>query len=217
MQQGRAATISGIVGDVRERGLLRPADPVIYWCGFSPFWPDVFFLVRTDPARAVSMGVIRPALREIEPNRAVYAVRPLAEALSNSLSQQRLNTLLLVLFAAMALFLAAMGLYGVLSQLVATRRREIGVRMALGARPGQIVTSIVGQAATVTGLGMIAGLGAALALAQFMATLVFGVPTRDPVTFVIVPLLLALVATVTALVPARRAARVDPMHALRED
>jgi predicted permease len=208
--------IVGIVADVRERGVLRGAEPVIYWCGFSPYWPDVTFLVRTDPARAVSIGVIRAALRETEPNRAVYAIRPLTEWIARSLSQQRINTVLLVLFAAMALLLAAMGLYGVLSQLVASRRREIGVRMALGARPTQIVTSIVAQAATVTGLGMIVGIVGALALARFMTTLVFGISARDPLTFAIVPILLALVAVLTALIPARRAARIDPMTSLRD-
>ncbi|OLC43696.1 MAG: hypothetical protein AUH43_20095 [Acidobacteria bacterium 13_1_40CM_65_14] len=198
---GITGDIIGIVGDVRERGLLKAPDPVIYWCGFSPYWPDTFFLVRTDPARAVSIGVIRAALRETEPNRAVYAIRPLTESIARSLSQQRINTVLLVLFAAMALLLAAMGLYGVLSQLVSSRRREIGVRMALGARPTQIVTSIVAQAATVTGLGIIVGIVGALALARVMTTLVFGIPARDPLTFAIVPILLALVAAITALVP----------------
>jgi predicted permease len=217
MPAGQSAEIIGIVGDVRERGRLRGAEPVIYWCGFSPYWPDPFFLVRTNPARAVSIGAIRAALREIEPNRAVFAVRPLSDALSSALSQQRLNTMLLALFAAMALFLAAMGLYGVLSQLVATRRREIGVRMALGARPGQIVRSVVAQAALVTGIGIAVGLGGALALTRFMAGLVFDISAVDPVTFAVVPLLLAAVSTVTALVPARRAARVDPMRALREE
>jgi predicted permease len=208
--------IIGIVGDVRERGVLQPPDPLIYWCGFSPYWPDTFFLIRTNPARAVSIGAVRAAMREIEPNRAVYAVLPLAESITGSLSQQRLNTNLLVLFAATALMLAAMGLYGVLSQLVASRRREIGVRMALGARPVQIVTSVVWQAATITAVGIAVGIAGALALARFMTTLVFGIPARDPLTFAIGPLLLALVAGVTALIPARRAARVDPMTSLRD-
>jgi len=213
---GISGEIIGIVGDVRERGVLRAPEPLMYWCGFAPYWPDVTFLVRTDPDKAVSLGVIRAALGEIEPNRAVYAVRPLTEWIERSLSQERLNTILLVLFAMMALFLAAMGLYGVLSQLVASRRREIGVRIALGARPTQIVASICAQAATVTALGMIAGIVGAAALARFMTALVFEIPPRDPLTFAIVPLLLGLVAAFTALVPARRAARIDPMTSLRD-
>jgi putative ABC transport system permease protein len=160
--------------------------------------------------------MIRAALREIEPNRAVYAIRPLNESIARSLSQQRINTVLIVLFAAMALFLAAMGLYGVLSQLVSARRREIGVRIALGARPAQIIAAIVTRTAAVTAFGIVAGLAGAFALARFMATLVFDVSAHDPVTFASVPLLLALVAALAALVPARRATRVDPMTSLRE-
>jgi putative ABC transport system permease protein len=213
---GTSADIIGIVGDVRERGPLKAAEPLIYWCGFSPYWPDPVFMVRTDPARAVSIGVIRAALREIEPNRAVYAISPLSELIAASFSQQRLNAVLIVLFAAMALFLAAMGLYGVLSQLVSSRRREIGVRMALGARPTQIVTSVVAHAVTIAGFGIIAGIAGALVLARFMTMLVFGIPAHDPLTFALVPIVLAAVAILTALVPARRAARIDPMTSLRD-
>jgi ABC-type antimicrobial peptide transport system permease subunit len=133
-----------------------------------------------------------------------------------SLSQQRLNTILLALFAATALMLAALGLYGVLSQLVSARRREIGVRVALGARPVQILSAVVGQAATLTGLGVAAGLGAAFVLTRFMATLVFGISARDPLTFVLVPVVLVLVAALAAIIPARRAGRVDPMDVLRD-
>ena len=104
-----------------------------------------------------------------------------------------------------------------MSQLVAARRREIGVRMALGARAGQIRVSIVAQAATVTGAGIVAGLAGALALARFMTALVFDIPTLDPVTFAAVPAMLAAVALAAAMIPARRAAAVDPMRALRED
>jgi putative ABC transport system permease protein len=212
----RTTRIVGVVGDVREGGLLKEPEPLIYWCGYNPYWPDQRFLVRSSADRPVSMSAIRAALREIEPGRAVYAEQPLTDLLSASLSQQRLNTILLALFAATALMLAALGLYGVLSQLVSARRREIGLRMALGARPVQILSAVVGQAATLTGLGMAAGLGAAFVLAQFMATLVFGISPRDPLTFVLVPVVLALVATLAAIVPARRAGRVDPMEVLRD-
>ena len=214
---GSAARIVGVVGDVHENGVNKPADPVIYWCGYNGYWPDPHFLVRMLPGRAASLAVIRAALTEIEPRRAVYSVRTLADTLTESTSQQRLNTLLLALFAATALALAGIGLYGVLSQLVASRRREIGVRMALGARTGQILRSVIGQAATVTGMGIAAGLAGALALTRFMTTLLFGVTAVDPMTFAAVPALLAMVALAAALIPARRAAAVDPMRVLRED
>jgi putative ABC transport system permease protein len=214
---GQSSEISGVVGDVRENGLLKEPEPLIYWCGYSPYWPDPFFLLRANPARPVSSAAVRAALLEVEPQRAVYSVRPLVDRLSDSVSQPRANTILLSLFAAMSLLLAAMGLYGVLTQLVAARTREIGVRMALGARPVQVLASVAAQAAAVTGFGIAAGLAGALMLARFMATLLFGVPSRDPLTFALVPVVLAVVAAAAAIVPARRAARVDPMVALREE
>jgi putative ABC transport system permease protein len=162
------------------------------------------------------MAAIRTALVEIEPGRAVYGEQRLTDALWTSLSQQRVNAILLALFAATALLLAALGLYGVLSQLVSAQRREIGVRMALGARPLRILFSVVAQAAALTGVGMAAGLAAAFVLARFMATLVFAISLRDPPTFVLVPIVLSLVAAAAAIIPARRAARVDPMDVIRE-
>jgi ABC-type antimicrobial peptide transport system permease subunit len=147
----------------------------------------------------------------------MYAIRPLEESMERSTSQPRLNTLLLSLFAATALTVAALGVYGVLSQLVAGQRREIGVRLALGARAGQILASIFAQAGAMTLAGTLAGLAAAGLLARVMATLVFGVSTHDPVTFLMMPVVLAAVAAAAALVPARRAATVDPMQALREE
>jgi putative ABC transport system permease protein len=212
----RTTKIVGVVGDVRESGFLKQAEPIIYWCGYNPYWPDQYFLVRTRSDRHVSMTAIREALKEIEPARAVYADQSLTELLAASLSPQRVNAILLALFATTALLLAAIGLYGVLSQLVSSRRREIGVRIALGARPSRILSAVVAQAAALTGLGIAAGLCTSLVLARFMATLVFGVSVRDPLTFVLVPLVLAAVAALAAIIPARRAGRVDPMEVLRD-
>jgi putative ABC transport system permease protein len=214
---GTTMNIVGVAGDVHESGLLQPAAPLIYWCGYDGYWPDPYFLVRLRPGRPASIAEIRAALLEVEPKRAMYSVRALTETLAQTTSQQRVNTLLLALFAATALALAAMGLYGVLSQLVAARRREIGVRMALGARAGQILRSVVAQAATITGAGIAAGLAAAFGLARFMTTLLFETPPVDPLTFAGVPVVLAAVALAAAVIPASRAASVDPMRALRED
>jgi len=102
--------IIGVVGDVRERGLATDVEPIVYWCGYSGYWPDVFFIVRMNPARPVSLATVRAALAEIEPARAMYAVRSLDESLADSTAQRRLNTVLLTLFAATALLLATMGL-----------------------------------------------------------------------------------------------------------
>jgi ABC-type antimicrobial peptide transport system permease subunit len=139
----------------------------------------------------------------------------LNDLVAASTSQRRVTTILITLFASTALLLAAMGLYGVLSQLVASRTREIGVRVALGARAGQILAPVGRQAAAVTALGIAAGLAAGFALARLMRTLVFGISPHDLLSFIAVPLLLACVAAVTAYVPARRAARLDPVDALR--
>jgi ABC-type antimicrobial peptide transport system permease subunit len=173
-------------------------------------------MIRSDPAKPVTATAVRAALREIEPTRAMYLVRPLPQVIARSISQPRLNMILLALFAGTALLLASLGLYGVLAQLVAARRREIGVRMALGAAPSRIVRSIAGQAALVTAIGIAAGLGAAFVLSRFMRTLVFDVSVHDPMTFGTVPLVLAAVAAFACLVPVRRASKVDPVDALRE-
>jgi putative ABC transport system permease protein len=213
----RTLTITGIVGDVRENGLAHAPEPLIYWCGYSPYWPDPYFIVRTNAAHPASVASIRSALVEIEPKRAMYSVRPLAESLTRSISQQRLNTILLSIFAATAALVAALGVYGVLSQLVAGQRREIAVRLALGARPAQIVGSIVANAGAITAVGTIAGLAAAGAVARLMGSLLFGVSTHDPATFIAVPVLLGVVAAAAAFVPARRALAIEPACALRNE
>jgi putative ABC transport system permease protein len=212
----RPAEIIGVVGDVRERGVASEAGPMLYFCGLMPYWPDPRYLVRVEDRQRVSMAAIREAVREIEPARAVYAARPLEAFLADSIAQPRLNAILLSLFAWTTMLLAAMGLYGVLSQIVAARRREIAVRIALGARPGRIVASVAAQAAVVTITGIAAGVAAAAAGAQLMASVVFGITARDPLTFVAAPAVLAVVAAVASIVPARRALAIDPMTALRE-
>src|SRR6185436_13422125 len=208
--------IIGVVGDVRERGLASEPGPMMYSCGLMPYWPDPRYLVRVDDPRRVTVAAIRDAVREIEPARAVYAARPLEEFLADSIAQPRLNAVLLSLFAWTTLLLASMGLYGVLSQVVAARRREIGLRVALGARPAQILRSIAAQAALVTGAGIAAGLAAAAAFAQLMASLVFDIAPRDPLTFAAAPAILAIVAAIAAAVSARRALAIEPMTALRD-
>jgi putative ABC transport system permease protein len=214
---GRQLTITGIVGDVRENGLMHAPEPLVYWCGYSPYWPDPYFIVRTTVAHPASVAAIRAALAEIEPKRAIYAVRPLVESLSQSKAQQRLNTVLLSLFAATALLVAALGVYGVLSQLVAGQQREIGVKLALGARGSQILAAIFAHAGAMAAAGTVAGLAAAAALSRLMTALLFGVSAHDPLTFVLVPLVLAAVAGAAASIPARRAIAIEPAQALRAD
>lgn len=210
------ATIVGVVGDVLERGPMSTLEPVAYYCGLMPRRPDPQYLVRTDPSAAVSIMTIRAALQEIEPERAVYAAGALDEAWSSTLAHPRLNTVLLTSFAGMALLLAAIGLYGSLAQFATERTREIGVHIALGARPAQVLARILRIGAVTTGTGLALGIAVTLAGARVMATMVFGVPVYDPVTFIVAPLLIGAVAAFAIIVPARRAAGIDPVRALRE-
>jgi len=216
-QLAYSARIIGVVGDVRENGPSKAPEPLIYWCGFNPYWPDPHFLVRTANDPVATIAAIRAAVREIDPARAVYAAQPLRAVLSRSLSQQRLGMLLLLLFAVTALLLASIGLYGVLSQLVASRRKEIGVRLALGARPLRVARGVVTQAAAMTASGVAVGVALALVASRLLAAIVYGISPRDPVAFVAASALLLFVAALTALIPAARAGRVDPLETLRED
>jgi len=214
---GLRQEIIGIVADVRENGVAKDPPPLMYTCGLQPYWPDPIFLVRTDPGRDVSVATIRDALREIEPDRAMYAVQPLRARLARTISQQWISALLVALFAATALLLAGLGLYGVTSQFVAARRRDIGVRMALGASVSNIVATVAGQAAAMTVAGVVAGIAGALALARLMEGLVFGISTHDPWTFALAPVFLAVVSLVATAIPARRAATLEPIAALRDE
>jgi len=145
----------------------------------------------------------------------ISGVGTMSEVLSESLSRRRFNMLLLVIFAGLAMMLAAVGIYGVMSYVVAQRTHEIGVRMALGARQRDILKQIVGQGMNLVLIGCVIGLGAAFALTHLMASLLYGASATDPLTFVIITLLLLAVAMLACWIPARRAARVDPMEALR--
>ncbi len=209
--------VVGVAGNAREQSLLKEPQPAMYVCGLTPFYPDPWFIVRLDPRRAVAGDAIRAAMREIEPQRAVYFMRTMSEVLADSASQPRLNTFVFTFFGATALTLVAVGLYGLLAQVVSERTREIGVRLALGARPGQVLLDVVRQCAAITAAGVAIGLGLALALARMMTTVVYGVSARDPVTFVGVAAMVSLVALAAAFGPARRAANLDPLTALRQE
>jgi ABC-type antimicrobial peptide transport system permease subunit len=161
------------------------------------------------------MGAVRRAVAELGSGEVVYAVQTMDDVLAHSLAARRLSMLLLSAFAALALLLSCIGIYGVISFLVGQRTHEIGVRMALGAQPGDVMRLVLGQGAKMAVLGVILGLAAALVLTRLMASQLFGVTPHDPFTFVSVGLLLILVALLACYVPARRAVRVDPLIALR--
>jgi putative ABC transport system permease protein len=158
---------------------------------------------------------VRAAIREVNAEQPVYNVRPVTQLLAQSVARRRFNMLLLGTFAALALVLAALGIYGVMAYSVTRRTHELGIRLALGAQRGDILRLVVGQGMVLVGTGAALGLVAALLGARLMASLLFGVSALDPLTYFGVALLLAAVALVACLIPARRATRVDPMVALR--
>jgi putative ABC transport system permease protein len=213
--------IVGVVADVKQSGLDVPAsaelytsyaDPRIDWTG-----GDVSLVVRTAVPELSIVPQLRQALKEIARDVALLNISPMEEVIDRSLAGRKLTLTLFGVFAALALALASSGLYGVIYYLVTQRTREIGIRVALGAQVSRVVTMVMKQGATLVALGIVVGLGGALMLSRLLGGMLYGVSARDPVTFAVVPLLLAMVALLATLVPAWRAARVDPVIALREE
>jgi putative ABC transport system permease protein len=209
-------TVVGVVGDVRNTALSQDS-PSLYYPSAARVagLMDVVVQVDGDPNRV--LPAVRQKVHELDRQLPLSNVRTMDEWVSNNAAQPRLNAQLLVIFAAVALAIAVIGIYGVLAYSVTQRTREIGVRMALGAQPGGVVTLIVREGMIVGLIGIGAGLAAAFALSRALASLLFGVPAHDPFTFASVAVVLTLVALAACAVPAGRAARVDPMIALRED
>jgi ABC-type antimicrobial peptide transport system permease subunit len=174
-------------------------------------------LVRTSGDPSALAASLRAVVRERDPSLAVFGVEPLEATVSRSVSQRRFAMLLLGLFAGTALLLGAVGIHGVLSYDVARRRREIGIRMALGAQPTGILRLVVGQSAILTVVALAVGAAGAFALTRFLSALLFGVSAHDPATLVAVAALMAAVALAATAIPAWRAARTDPATALRAE
>jgi len=208
------AEIIGVVGDVRLNSLNTAPRSTLYWA--QPQLRNEFmtFMVRTRSAPLELAGALRAQVHALDPQQPVANVQTMEEVLSRSLNQPRFTVTLLGVFAAVALLLALVGIYGVISYLVSQRRHEIGVRMALGARASDILRMILTQGAWLAGVGIALGLAGAFATARYLESLLFNLPATDPLTFAGISVLLATVALVASFVPARRATRVDPMVAL---
>ena len=174
-------------------------------------------LVRTDADPEALASPVRRVIREIDPELAVFGVEPFVRTVSRSIGQQRFTMIVLAVFAAVALLLAAIGVHAMFSYAVLRRRREIGIRLALGAAPSAVWRLVVLQGLTLAVIGTVLGVAGALAVSRLVATLLFGVTARDPFTFAAVAALLLIVAGAATLGPARRAARVDPLVVLRSE
>jgi len=210
------AAILGIAGDAREFGLNTEVRPTAYWCA-AVLDPGRYYLVRTagDPANLAS--TVRQRMHAVEPGRAVYDLAPLTAHLGEAFAEVRLRTLLLSLFAATALLLACVGLYGTLSYVVTTRRREIGVRMALGAGRKQIGLRFVAPGMAVAACGAAAGLLLAAWSARFISGMLYHVRANDAISLSAAVAAMLLVALLASAIPAIRAARIDPIRTLREE
>jgi putative ABC transport system permease protein len=215
-QAGQPGLIEGIVGDARERGLDREPSPTVYACFNAPT-PFPFFLVRTTGAPQSMAETIRRKMVELEPRRSLYDILPLEAQLEGAFAENRIRAILLGAFAATALLLACVGLYGTLSYLVNTHRKEVGLRLALGAMPGQIAGRFLARGVAVSILGSTVGLGLALMSARLLAGMLYGVSSSDPETLSAVVLLMFGVAMLASLLPSLRAARVDPIEVLRQE
>ena len=210
-------TIVGVVGVVKQYGLETDGKIATYFPQQQQPSNGMFLVARTSTDAAAISGAVVREIHTVDPNVAVYGIRTMQERLYDSLARQRFASTLLGAFAAFALLLAAVGIYGVMSYLVTQSTHDIGVRVALGARPGNIVGLVVRQGMELAATGILAGLAGAFALTRVMNSLLFGVSATDALTFTAVAVLLAAVAFAATVIPARRATRVDPMVALREE
>jgi len=211
-----SAEIVGISGDAREAGLDQPPVPTVYWCA-PVAEPGTYFLVRTHKTPMTMAETIRRQIHDFEPQRSVYNFAPLEQHFSDALAEGRLRTILLTFFAATALSLACIGLYGTLSYSVNIRRREVGLRLALGALRGQIVQQFLWQGLVVCLLGCVAGFALTAASSRVLAGLLYGVSPTDLPTLSAVIFLVLVVSGVASLLPSLRASRVEPMQFLRDE
>ena len=208
-------TIVGVVADMKRTDFNSEVRPETFFPHAQGAATSMMLVVRGAGDAASLAGLVRSQVRALDPDQPVFSVRTMEEQLSDRRAQHRFNMILLAVFAALALVLAAVGLYGVMAYSVTQRTHELGVRMALGARAADVFRLVVGRGMLLAALGVGAGLLASLALTRVMASLLYGVSATDPLTFGGVALALAAVAFVSCYLPARRATKVDPMGALR--
>jgi predicted permease len=211
--------VIGVVDDVRQHGLdEEPREQIFVDVRQFPSGnPNVYYAVRTDGDPIAVASTIRTMARQLDPRAMVDNVATMDQLVANSVSRRRLYAVLLGVFASVAMILAAVGLFGVLAYVVASRTREIGVRVALGAQRAQVIALVLRQTAALTAIGVIAGVAAAAALSRYLEGLLFGVTPLDLTTFALVIIAFGTISAFASYVPARRATGVDPMVALRSE
>ena len=209
--------IVGVVGDVRQRGLAEDVYPAVY-VGWGTFpINDMAFLVRSDADVGTISTAIREQVHAVDATMPVYDVHTMTDVVSDSVAQPKFYTTLLTAFGTLALLLAALGVYGVISYTVSQRTRELGIRIALGASRERVVRLVLGQGLALTAGGVTIGLAGAVWLTRLLSALLFGVQPTDTVTFGAVAIVLLGIASLASYLPARRAARVDPVIAMRAE
>jgi predicted permease len=212
------ATIVGVVGDTRDAGLGSDPLPTVYIpLAVMPEWPFLSYVIRTAGDPAAIAGAARAAIRELDAAAPIRDVRTFDAVLAESVAPARWSLILLGAFAAVALVMAALGVFGVLTFAVTQRTRELGIRIALGAAPAAVRRMVVRQGLGLATGGLALGAAGALTLTRLMTSLLYGVAPHDPATIAGVALLLLAVALLASWLPARRATRVDPMVALRTE
>jgi len=209
--------VVGVVGDIHQSGLDVSPKPEFYVSALQAPFPATSLAIHTSVEPTSLVSAVRQAIWSIDPEQPITGVASMEEILDAELFQRRVQTTLLAAFAGLALVLAALGLYGVLSHLVGQQIPEIGMRMALGAAPSDILRHIVGHGLWLTGIGLGFGIVAALAVSRLLGAVLFGVKPTDPLTYGAVTVVLLLTAVIACYLPARRAMQVDPIIALREE
>ena len=213
-------TVIGVVGDVKNRGMLRKAVPEMYApYTMKDFWPDMRWnmrlLVRSTLDTNSIAAAVRREVQVVDPAQPIYAVQGMSLVIDNTVRDKSVNTTLLSVFAGVSLLLALIGVYGVMSYTVAQHTREIGIRIALGAQPRAILKLIIGRGLVLVSIGVTIGVLASFGLTRFIENMLFGVTPTDPLTFATIVILLGFVALLACLIPAQRALRVDPIVVLR--
>ena len=208
-------TIVGVVRDVKSARLDATPLPMMYRSVLQSSSLNMTLVLRTTAEPAALADAVRREVRAVDPNEPVFAVKTMVTVVASALAERRFTMLLLVLFALTALVLAVVGIYGVMAYFVTHRTHEIGIRMALGASPADVVAMVLGQGLSLVAAGVVAGVIGALLLTRAVSALLFGISPRDPFTFAALSAILTAAALLACYVPARRATRVDPIRALR--